>query len=85
MNKNGKPYCQDSEGHYWRGYHFITGATSYDEVKTDEDFYQSGLAFGKFQSLLSDFPAHTLYETIPDFHNTRARLEVFKKLLKKTL
>ncbi len=67
MNKNGKPYCQDSEGHYWRGYHFITGATSYDEVKTDEDFYQSGLAFGKFQSLLSDFPAHTLYETIPDF------------------
>ena len=85
LNKNGKPYCQDSEGHYWRGYHFITGATSYDEVKTDEDFYQSGLAFGKFQSLLSDFPAHTLYETIPDFHNTRARLEVFKKAVEEDI
>ena len=85
LNKNGKPYCQDSEGHYWRGYHFIAGATSYDEVKTDEDFYQSGLAFGKFQSLLSDFPAHTLYETIPDFHNTRARLEVFKKAVEEDI
>ena len=85
LNKNGKPYCQDSEGHYWRGYHFITGATSYDEVKTDEDFYQSGLAFGKFQSLLSDFPAHTLYETIPNFHNTRARLEVFKKAVEEDI
>lgn len=82
LNKNGKPYCQDSEGNYWRGYHFIVGATSYDEVKTDEDFYQSGLAFGRFQSLLSDFPAESLYETIPDFHNTKARLEVFKKAVK---
>ena len=25
---------------------------------------------GRFQEMLSDFPAHTLYETIPEFHNT---------------
>lgn len=79
LNKLGEPYYLDSEGHYWRAYRFITGATGYDEVKSDEDFYQSALAFGKFQSLLADYPAETLHETIVDFHNTKARFEVFKK------
>lgn len=79
LNKQGKPYYQDSQGNYWRAYHFITGTTGYDEVQSDEDFYQSALAFGKFQSLLADFPAETLHETIADFHNTKARFAVFKK------
>lgn len=83
LNKQGKPYYLDSEGNYWRAYHFIIGATGYDEVKCDEDFYQSALAFGKFQSLLADYPAHTLHETIPDFHNTKARFEVFKDAVDK--
>lgn len=78
LAKDGKPYCKDSDGDYWRAYHFIVGATGYDEVRTEEDFYQSGLAFGKFQNLLSDYPASTLHETIADFHNTKARFEVFK-------
>ena len=82
LNKSGKPYYLDSEGNYWRAYHFITGATGYDEVKSDEDFYQSALAFGKFQSLLSEYPAETLHETIPDFHNTKARFAVFVQAVK---
>ena len=40
-----------------------------------ELFAQSGVAFGKFQRLLSDFPADTLYETIPNFHNTQFRYD----------
>lgn len=76
--KSGTPYYLDSEGAYWRAYQFITCATGYDEVKCDEDFYQSALAFGKFQSLLADYPAETLHETIPDFHNTKVRFKVFK-------
>ncbi len=82
LNKSGKPYYKDSENHYWRAYHFITCATGYDEVKNDEDFYQSALAFGRFQSLLADYPANTLHETIPDFHNTKARFKVFKDAIK---
>ncbi|MEG0276011.1 MAG: aminoglycoside phosphotransferase family protein [Coprobacillus sp.] len=83
LNKSGKPYYQDSENNYWRAYHFIVGATGYDEVKNDEDFYQSALAFGKFQSLLADYPAHTLHETIADFHNTKVRFETFKDAVEK--
>lgn len=38
LAKDGKPYCKDSDGDYWRAYHFIVGATGYDEVRTEEDF-----------------------------------------------
>ena len=73
------PYFVDSTGEYWRVYLFIEGATCYDAVKDDNDFYQSAVAFGHFQRLLADYPAETLHETIKDFHNTPDRLEKFKK------
>lgn len=77
--KIGMPYYVDETGEYWRVYLFIEGATCYDVVKNDNDFYQSALAFGHFQRLLADYPAETLHETIKDFHNTPDRLKKFKK------
>ena len=76
--KDGKAYYVDSEGEYWRAYKFITNATSYDQVEKPEDFYESAVAFGNFQRLLADYPAETLHETIKGFHDTKARLQVFK-------
>lgn len=78
-SKGDLPYYRDSNGSYWRAYDFIEGATSYDVVEKPEHFYQSAVAFGNFQRLLSDYPAHTLHETIVDFHNTKVRFENFKK------
>ena len=77
-DKDGNPYYVDSEGEYWRVYLFIEGATSYDMVKDDNDFYQSAVAFGHFQRLLADYPAETLHETIVDFHNTVDRFAKFR-------
>lgn len=79
LTHEGAPYFKDSIGCYWRVYHFITGATTFDLVEKPDDFYQSAVAFGNFQSLLSEYPAHTLHETIKDFHNTAVRFETFKK------
>ena len=62
-------YHRDRKGEFWRVYDYI-GGFCLDIPETEEDFYQSALAFGRFQDLLSEFPAHTLYETIPEFHNT---------------
>ena len=73
------PYFVDSEGEYWRSYKFITDATSYDQVESPEDFYQSAVAFDNFQRLLAEYPAETLHETIEGFHDTKARFQVFKK------
>ena len=65
----GKYYHRDCDGEFWRMYDFV-GGFCLDAPESDEDFYESALAFGRFQELLSDFPANTLYETIPEFHNT---------------
>ena len=40
------------------------------------------MAFGKFADLLSDFDASTLYEVLPDFHNTRVRYENFLRAVR---
>ncbi len=62
-------YHRDRKGEFWRMYRFVPGFCL-DAPETEEDFYQSALAFGRFQEQLSEFPAETLYETIPEFHNT---------------
>lgn len=79
LTKDGKPYYVDSEGEYWRAYKYIENATSYDQVETEEDFYESAVAFGNFQRMLADYPATTLHETIKGFHDTKARFAAFKK------
>lgn len=77
--KDGKSFYRDDAGQYWRAYRFITDATCYDKAESAEDFRQSAVAFGQFQRRLADYPADSLYESIPGFHNTAARLEVFRK------
>ena len=75
--KAGEPLYWDSQGDCWRMYHFIEDAVSYDRVESERDFYESAVAFGNFQQMLADYPAETLHETIPGFHDTKARFEVF--------
>ncbi len=74
---DGKPYYIDSEGEYWRMYPYIGDAITYNIIESPEQFKTAGYAFGKFQRQLSDFPASTLYETIPNFHNTVSRYADF--------
>lgn len=74
---DGKFYYEDEEGEFWRMYDFV-GGFCLDTPETDDDFYQSAIAFGQFQQQLSDFPAETLVETIPEFHNTIDRYRNFK-------
>ena len=73
--KDGLPYYRDAIGCYWRAYLFVEDNLSLDKVETPEQFYQSAVAFGRFQNQLSDFPADTLHEAIVNFHNTPVRYE----------
>lgn len=77
-SKDGKFYYVDDKGEYWRMYEFV-GGFCLDAPQSEQDFYQSALAFGRFQEMLSDFPADSLYETIPEFHNTIYRYGTFRK------
>lgn len=74
---DGKNYFIDSSDEYWRVYYFIEDATSFDRVEDKKYLYESGVSFGNFQRLLSDFDASALFETIPGFHDTKKRYEKF--------
>ena len=69
-NETGKSYWTDGTA-YWRVSVFIKDAYTYELVNPEYSRY-AGLAFGRFEAMLSDIP-DTLGETIPDFHNMELR------------
>ena len=79
----GDSYYQDSAGNYWRMFLFTEDTICLDQVENPEEFYDSAVAFGSFQRMLADYPAHTLHETIPNFHNTPSRFQDFCKAVKR--
>lgn len=74
----GKNYYFDGEN-YFRIYLFIDKATAYQVVEKPEHFYESAVAFGNFANLLANFDAKSLYEPLPDFHNTVKRFANLEK------
>lgn len=81
LDKNGKEkYYYTNGTKYYRMYKCIKDASTYDQAD-EELLYQAGVGFGKFQRMLSDFPANTLHESIKDFHNTAERYNAFEKKL----
>lgn len=74
-------YLIDDDGNYWRSYVFVENATGHLFAENLDTLYHAAKAFGHFQRMLKDFPADTLYETLPDFHNTVKRYEKFKEAL----
>lgn len=83
QTKDNKDYYVSKEGNYYRAILFIDDCLSLDVMTGPEDFYQTGIAFGNFQTQLKGFEANKLYESIPNFHNTPKRLETFKAVLEK--
>lgn len=79
--KEQKLYFADSDGNCYRVYTYIENAISLEQIERAQDFYAAAEAFGEFRYLLAEYPADTLYETIPDFHNTPKRYERFLEVL----
>ena len=76
--KDNSPYYLDKDGNCWRSYTYIGKCYTCDKIGSEIKAFRSGKAFGKFQKMLSDFPAATLFETIPHFHDTPSRYEALK-------
>ncbi|QNK61078.1 aminoglycoside phosphotransferase family protein [Pedobacter sp. PAMC26386] len=79
VTKDGPYFYKDNNGDYWRMCYFLKNTRTYDLVETEKQAYEGGKAFGKFQARLSDLPAETMHEVIPDFHNIEKRLEQLAK------
>ena len=78
---DGKLFCQDANGDYWRVFLLLEGTKSYDIVETTKQAYSGGLAFGQFQKQLSTLDATKLVEVLPNFHNIDFRLGNLKKAI----
>lgn len=66
------------QGQYWRVYELVENSICYQSAD-NALFYESAVAFGRFQNQLADFPAEQLAETIPHFHDTPARYAAFRR------
>ncbi len=77
--RTGGSFLTDEDGAAWRVYDFVEDSICLDAPETPEDFYQSAVAFGTFQRQLAGFPADTLAETIPHFHDTPDRYRLLRE------
>lgn len=78
---NGDPYIKDGTGQVWRLMPFIEN--TFSESQASEALFETdGRAFGRFLKQMADYPAESLYETIPHFHDTPARFRRFTEVLK---
>jgi aminoglycoside phosphotransferase (APT) family kinase protein len=79
--RDDRSFYQNDDGEVWRTFVFIEGVETFEAVQSPEQAYQAGRAFGEFQRLLVDLPGERLFETIPDFHNTRKRFTALQQAI----
>ena len=79
--RDGGDWVMDEAGESWRVYDYVEDSVCLQVPESPEDLYESAVAFGSFQRMLADFPAETLHETIPNFHNTPDRYRIFRETL----
>lgn len=73
--RDGGDVLVTAHGDYWRTYPYIERTASYGIARGPADAYSAARAFGEFAALLADFPAHSLHEVLPGFHDTPARFQ----------
>ena len=72
--ENGKYYFYVGDK-CWRAYNFIDNSHTCNKIENKKLFENAGRSFGNFQKYLTDYPMHTLHETIKDFHHTPKRFD----------
>lgn len=70
----GENFCENADG-FWRISEYVPDSVTVNFSEDPNVLRSAGRAFGRFQTMLSDFDATKLHETIPHFHDTRSRIE----------
>ncbi len=76
----GNPYLIDEMGNFWRARVYLDCVT-FNTTDNLQIIEEAGSAFGEFQRLLDGYDASTLYESIPNFHNTKKRIDNLEKAI----
>lgn len=70
---------EDSDGGFWRTYHYIDNVTTFDTIADQTQARLLGEAIGDFQLELSDLDGSALHQTIPHFHDMEMRYRQLDK------
>ena len=80
---SGHSFYRDPAGNYWRVFPLLENTFAPETIASPAEAREAARAYGAFARALRDFPAHTLSETIPGFHDTDRRWQVFEEILAK--
>jgi aminoglycoside phosphotransferase (APT) family kinase protein len=75
LTDHGAEWLADPAGAVWRMFVFVTGSVARARPRSPADCEAAGRAFGELLVYLADWEEPALHDTIPGFHDTRARLE----------
>ncbi len=73
----GEFLYETADGAFWRCSELIEGATAHVHVTETKLLYEAAKGYGDFVRLTDGYPAQTLSEVLPDFHNTKKRYQAF--------
>jgi len=82
-NDSFKNYTVTEDGEFWRLCVYERNTVTFETVEDRAVLKSAGYAFGDFINAISDFPVGKLNITIPDFHNTRQRIDTFFKTVER--
>lgn len=82
LTRSGKPYYESEDNMFFRLYNFVYGGISIESSPTKKEFEISGIGFGRFQKMLDGYPAETIKDSIPNFHNTVDRFKKFEDAIR---
>ncbi|MCB0533925.1 MAG: aminoglycoside phosphotransferase family protein, partial [Saprospiraceae bacterium] len=77
---DGKLLQRDAAGNYWRVFPFYENTYAPEQLPDAAIAFEAASAYGHFLGALQDCPAANLRETIPGFHDTGQRWDLFQEI-----
>ena len=72
---------RDAAGEFWRLYRFVSESRHMDTAATPQLAHEAGRAFGAFLNETRSLAINEFEQTLPGFHDLRARLRAFARAL----
>ena len=82
LTLSGDLFFEKNKNEFWRVFKYISDTQFYSKADTPHQVYETGKSFGEFLFYLKYLPVGEIQSAIPDFHNTRLRLEQMQKAIK---
>jgi hypothetical protein len=84
-SSSNKPGCEqlqvDQSDNYWRAFSLIPNSSCFDQLATEDQAFEAGACFGRFQAGLCSLSVDEFPEVIENFHNVPSRIQQLEMAL----